>query len=260
MNIKNYFNVKYVLKIIGLLFILLGLSNGFIDSLTHSQAEDYLHIGIAVLVISYIFVPSFTKTEELAKSMSNDSIVKGSEIWESIASKSSSFYTQRLVKYSNGMIKVRPTLRQILFNLRFILSGLFAILMAFILFAIVESYISILPVVVGGTFLWFGLKNIEQREIVIFDLNKAQFLKKEDNHDRRLIPFTQIHGLQLMQVFNRDSRMNLGDSDMYDSYELNLILKNGDRINIMSHGDKNAIIIDTKKLAAYLSVPIWHKL
>ncbi len=259
MNIKNYFNIGNLFKSIGLLLILLGLSDGFIDSMTPAQAEDYWHIGMAVLAISFMFTPSSEKTEELAKSMSSDSVVKGNEIWESIASEGSNFYTQRLVKYSNGLIKVRPTVKQILFNLRFVWSGLFALLVAFGLFIVLENYISILPALIGGTFLWFGVHNMGQRDIVSFDLDTAQFSKKEED-ENRVIPFSQIHGLQLIEEYNRDSRINIADSYMYYSYELNLILKNADRVNIMSHGDKNEMIKDAKMLAAYLSVPIWHKL
>ncbi len=259
MKLKNYFNVKNLLKSIGLLLILLGLSDGSIASLTPAQTEDYLYIGMVVLFISYIFIPSSTKTEKLSKSMGNDSIVQGNEIWESIASEGSNFYTQRLVKYSNGLIKVRPTVKQILFHLRFILSGLFALLVAFGLFVVLENHISIFPVLIGGIFLWFGINNMRQKETVIFDLDTAQFSKKEEDQENINIPFSQIHGLQLIEVYNKESRTNMGDSDRYYSYELNLILKNAERVNIMSHGDKNEMIKDTKMLAAYLSVPIWHK-
>ncbi len=259
MNIKNYFNVTYFLKSIGLLFIVLGLSDGSIDAVTPAQAEDYLYIGVAVLAISFMFTPSSVKTEQLSQSMGDDSIVQGYEIWESIASESSSFYTQRLVKYSNGLIKVRPTVKQTLFHLRFILSGLFVLLFAFVLFIILENYIGIFPALIGGTFLWLGVNNIRQRETVIFDLDTAHFLKKEEEKENIDIPFSQIHGLQLIEVYNKESRTNMGDSDRYYSYELNIILKNADRVNIMSHGDKNEMIKDTKMLAASLSVPIWHK-
>ncbi len=259
MKLKNYFNVGNFFKSIGLLLILLGLSDGSIDSLTPAQAENYLYIGIAILGISYILIPSSVKTEELAKSMSSDSVVKGSEMWESITSKGSSFYTQRLVKYSTGLIKVCPTVKQTLFNLRFIWSGLFSLLVAFGLFVILENYISILPALIGGTFLWFGINNMRQEGTVIFDLDTVQFSKKEED-ENRVIPFSQIHGLQLIEVYNKEGRTNMGDSDKYYNYELNLILENGDRINILSHGDKNEMIKDTKMLAVQLSVPIWHKL
>lgn len=258
MKLKNYFNVRNLFKSIGLLLILLGLSDGSIDALTPAQAEDYLYIGMAVLFISYIFTPSSVKTEELSESMSSDSVVKGSEIWESITSKGSSFYTQKLVKYANGLIKVRPTAKQVLFNLRFIWSGLLSLLVAFGLYVVLENYISILPAIIGGIFLWFGVNNMRQREIVIFDLDTAQFSKEEED-ESRVVPFSQIYGLQLIEVYNKEGRTNMGDSDRYYNYELNLILENGDRINIMSHGDKNEMIKDTKMLAAYLSVPIWHK-
>lgn len=259
MKLKNYFNIRKLFKSIGLLLILLGLSDGFIDSLTSAQAEDYLHIGMAVLAITFMFTSSSEKTEELSPNMGSDSVVKGDEIWEPIASEGSSFYTQRLVRYANGLIKVRPTVKQILFNLRFILSGLFALLVAFALFVILENYISILPAVIGGTFLWFGVNNMRQREIVIFDLNTAQLSKKEEEGSI-VIPFSQIHGLQLMEVYYGTSKIYSNSSDNYYVYELNLILKNSNRVNIMSHGDKNEMIKDAKMLAAYLSVPIWHKL
>lgn len=255
MNIKNYFNVSNILKFIGLLLMLLGLS----DVLTPEKAEDVLYIGVAFLALSYIFISSSSKIETLPQSMGEDSVVKGNEIWEPIANKDSSFHTQRLVKYFNRTIKVRPTIKQTLFNLRIIFFGLFALLMAFVVFVLLENYISILPAMIGVMFLWFGIHNIKQKETLLFNLDTAQFSEK-DEESKRIIPFSQIHGLQLIEVYNKVSRTNMGNSDRYYSYELNLILKNAQRINILSHGDKNEIIKDTKMLATYLSVPIWYEL
>ncbi len=185
---KNYFNIGNVFRVIGIALILFSIS----DTSTPDKAEDYLYIGIAIMAISYMFVSSSVKTEDIPQSMGSDSIVQDSEIWESISTQTSSFYTQRLVRYSNGMIKVRPTIKQTLFNLQFIWSGLFSLIVAFALYIILENYIYILPAVLGGVFLWLGFSNIEQKETVVFDLDLAQFSKQEED-ENRVIPFAQIH-------------------------------------------------------------------
>jgi len=53
-----------------------------------------------------------------------------------------------------------------------------------------------------------------------------------------LIEFTaleDIHALQLISEYFR------GGGSLYDCYELNLVLENGKRINVVSHGDEDKL-------------------
>ena len=60
-----------------------------------------------------------------------------------------------------------------------------------------------------------------------------------------------IHALQLISEYCRGSKRS------YYSYELNLVLRNGRRINVMDHGDSEKLREDAKTLSQFLEKPLW---
>ncbi len=48
-----------------------------------------------------------------------------------------------------------------------------------------------------------------------------------------------------------------GDKSTYYSYEINLVLKDGSRINAVDHGKKSKVQEDAKTLAEFLDKPLW---
>ncbi len=64
----------------------------------------------------------------------------------------------------------------------------------------------------------------------------------------------QIHALQLIAEYVR------GNKSSYHSYELNLVLKDGSRINVVDHGGHSAIVKDAETLSNFLGVPLWSTL
>ncbi len=61
----------------------------------------------------------------------------------------------------------------------------------------------------------------------------------------------RIHAIQLISEFCS------GDKSRYYSYELNLVLEDGSRLNVIDHGNVEAIRADAQKLAAFLGKPLW---
>jgi hypothetical protein len=61
----------------------------------------------------------------------------------------------------------------------------------------------------------------------------------------------EIHALQLI------SEHCTSDNSSYYSYELNLVLADGRRINVVDHGNRATLYSDADSLAAFLGVPIW---
>ena len=60
-----------------------------------------------------------------------------------------------------------------------------------------------------------------------------------------------IHALQLI------SEWVSSDDGGYHSFELNLILKDGGRLNVVDHGGQDRIREDAKVLSDFLNVPVW---
>jgi len=63
-----------------------------------------------------------------------------------------------------------------------------------------------------------------------------------------------IHALQLLA-----ERVSSDDGN-YWSYELNLVLIHGQRVNVMDHGKRSAIEISARALAEFLDRPLWSSL
>ena len=53
------------------------------------------------------------------------------------------------------------------------------------------------------------------------------------------------------------SSSSSGGSSRYYSYELNLVLKDGTRLNVVDHGGKSLLNANAETLAQFLNVPVW---
>jgi len=71
---------------------------------------------------------------------------------------------------------------------------------------------------------------------------------------KHCIHFSMIHALQILDELIEDD-----DGHDYTSTELNLVLKDGQRMNIIDHSDRSAIMQDAKFLARKLIVPVWYQ-
>ena len=84
------------------------------------------------------------------------------------------------------------------------------------------------------------------RKNVLFDKKKGTFVRSM----RRLF-LNEVHAIQLV------SEYCMGSNRSYESYEMNLILKSGERFNVTDHSSLGAIQVDAKMLAEYLGIPVW---
>lgn len=94
---------------------------------------------------------------------------------------------------------------------------------------------------------------------VIFDKTKGMFWKgwkapkrylSEGNKDSSS-RISNIYALQIIPELVRS------DNNNYLSYELNLVLKDGSRMNVVDHGDLGRLRDDSKILSEFLGVSIW---
>jgi hypothetical protein len=76
-------------------------------------------------------------------------------------------------------------------------------------------------------------------------------LDLQDTKEKCLL--NDIHAIQIL------SEYCLGkESSSYHSYEINLVLNDGERINLVDHADKAAICSEAETLSGFLNVPIWN--
>ncbi len=106
---------------------------------------------------------------------------------------------------------------------------------------------------IGGGMLYFGTLPI------IFDKGRGFYWKGRTAPYQLANPavhknaarLSDIHALQLISELCRAKNSN------YYSYELNLVLENGRRLNVVDHGNLEKIRTDTAALARFLGKPAW---
>ena len=65
-------------------------------------------------------------------------------------------------------------------------------------------------------------------------------------------PFSSILALQLLT-----ERVDGSDSADYDSHELNLVLQNGERLNVVDHAGKQVLREEANRLRGLIGCKLW---
>jgi hypothetical protein len=200
-------------------------------------------------------------------SVFNDPVAMRTE-WTPKANGGSNFTTHRMRKVHDQRMEFRATGGMRAFALLFLLVGLGVMAIAVppimrgeavfseeILFPLLFGAVFAL---VGGLMIWFALTPI------IFDLGHGYYWRNRKRPDRVIdpaklkncVPLARIHALQILseRVSSSNSK---GRSSTYFSYELNLVLDDGSRLNVVDHGNIDHLRRDAGELAALLKKPVW---
>ncbi|MBR5078448.1 MAG: DUF3592 domain-containing protein [Victivallales bacterium] len=160
----------------------------------------------------------------------------------------SSFQISKLV-FRQDSIAVRKTWKFYLF-ISFFTVVFLAITISFI-FDNDTPWFFIAFITVGEVYL-LGLfiHNFTQRSYPLFDMVDGMFYPKGFTRDGSGISLKQLDYLQI--ITERCHEKN----NSYDSYELNIVLKDGSRYNIMDHGARKLFMADAKLLSQRLAIPL----
>ncbi len=177
--------------------------------------------------------------DDFAKSVSWSPVVK--------SGLRSSFCTKKLVISGDSKVSFRPSVQFLLFNLLFMgvpclillkisVPGNFVFNDKWLLIPFMSVFL-----LIGIPYLLWGVRPI------YFDLDKRQFIKYS-SHGYEKISMDDIYAIQMIK-----------DDGHQDEtyYELNLVLKNQNRLNIVCHNREEAIRKQAKQLSEILSVPFW---
>lgn len=186
------------------------------------------------------------------------------------------FATRKLVEVSPSRYEFKPPILVILFSLIFIMGPLHVVYFfiqtmsdkqnlflnvtenssgeKLIMFMRVAPLIIMLSLIVVGVRLL-----ITHLRPVVFDKNVGFFWKsfrKPDsfysgNKRKNTVRIKEIHGLQIVKEL-------VQGKNSFTSYELNLVLNNSERINVIDHGNLQKVKKDAQKLAKFLRVPLWE--
>lgn len=203
------------------------------------------------------------KGEPCDPSQFNDPLAQQTE-WRPLRGGGSNFRTHKLVKENFNRLEFRPTAFALVFFLVFFLVGL-AVMFGFTYLHLSRGTFafnveSIMPIVLGLIFTTAGiLMHRAGSEPRVFDKQKGYYWKGRQGEmgafDPRKLKVSaelrRIHALQLISEYCRS------DKSSYYSYELNLVLEDGNRLNVVDHGNRKKLREDARTLAAFLGVPVW---
>ena len=184
--------------------------------------------------------------------------------WKPSKGGGTSFRTHKLVKINADRMEFKATLGSKLFSCVFLLVGV-AVLTGFTVSMlspnadsldsgmIVFLLLGCVFAGIGGGMLYFGTSP------VVFDKRRGCFWKGRRDPSQLLnkksikhyAELDNIHALQLISEYCRSNK------NSYYSFELNLVLNDGNRINVIDHGNKEKIRQDAGILSVFLGKPVW---
>lgn len=187
--------------------------------------------------------------------------------WTPVKRGGANFRTHRLVEINPSRMEFRPTVGSLIFGGFFAVIG--ACVFVFPLGSVMKSrhlpsvLDVIFPMLFGLIFMTVGVLLIRWMitPVVIDKEEKAVWKGKKSPREvfnvselKGYAEIKTIHALQLVAEYCR------GNKSSYTSYELNLVLEDGRRLNLVDHGNRQKLIEDAQTLAGFLGVPLWNAL
>ena len=167
--------------------------------------------------------------------------------------------TTRLVQKDQNVLLVKITGRTVAFFTGLMLSSLLAGLAGATELLQTQAFNTVfIPLMVCGVFFMVGVVSLFRlSQPMVFDRQRGYFWRglKGNVAPTQIIrgakPLARIHALQVLSgrgQYNTDSNC-----------ELNLVMSDSSRINVMEHTCLVILSEDARKLAKFLEVPIWGK-
>ncbi len=162
--------------------------------------------------------------------------------WSPLKAGGASFGTHKLVEIDSTRLEMKKSLGSFLFGGVFFLVGLGALVGAaanpvWPAFAWAGTF----GVVFTGVGAWVAWPTT-----LVFDATTRQIGLRKG-----AIAFSTVHAIQVIKEYVR------GDKQSYWSYEINLVLKDGERLNIVDHGNLDGIRSDAKKISQLMGCKLW---
>ncbi|MFC1839938.1 hypothetical protein ACFL1N_10185 [Thermodesulfobacteriota bacterium] len=172
--------------------------------------------------------------------------------------------THKLVAINSNRLEFRACMGAILSYFVLMFFGI-SLLTGFYFFSLYsgEPFFNIVTIIgwfVGLTFAGAGGSLLYFRTVpIVFDKRTGYFWKGRKAPDevidqrplKHFVELEQIHALQLISEYVSENKYS------YNSYELNLVLEDGKRINVIDHGNRNKLREDAGTLSDFLEIPVW---
>ncbi|MPY26587.1 hypothetical protein FM037_11545 [Shewanella psychropiezotolerans] len=190
-----------------------------------------------------------------------DDLVATITQWSALVPDNASFCSHKAKCVSATRVKFRPRMIPLILAPLLMLVGTVVIL-GFSFSALTHGDGTLLiGTVVGIIALVMGTKLLHQWSIVhIFDLQSGDYHTSRNQQSvigsKQHCQLADIHAIQLLQKYIYKTYAGEG-RQVTCGYELNLVFKDGSRINIVSHREHDFIQSDGQILSEFLNVPLW---
>lgn len=178
--------------------------------------------------------------------------------WNPAKSGGANFKTQKIVD-SNERITIQRSVRATLFYMVFVIPGLFAILVGVPYFFQQGDMIpTVFALIWGLLFGGGGVYAIKKSKPFAIDKRKGlYFFGNEYPSAQQPNPmgFGSVKNIHAIQLLTERIR---SDSNSFNSFEMNLVFKDGQRLNIMDSGDAQEVRYAAKIIGTHLNIPIWE--
>jgi hypothetical protein len=207
------------------------------------------------------FIENVTRPRELYNpSTLNDEIASRTE-WTSLSTSSTNFKTHNLIEKGPNRMEFKTALGAKIFVLLFMGVGL-AVPVIFQLIPDAElGSGGIWPLYIfGGIFFLVGaVMHYIQSSPIVFDKLEGFYWggrKKPELHhtNEQIKNAARIRNIYAIQILSR--RVSSSKSS-YTCYEINLVLRDESRLNVIAHAGGKAIKENAETLGRFLGVPVW---
>lgn len=176
--------------------------------------------------------------------------------WEPLKKGGANFKTHNLMKTGPERLEYKPTTFYRIMPYIFIVIGLVA-------GGIIFSRVSYIGGLAFGL-IFMGAGSLIARQAnkpIVFDKSEGYFWKgklspRDVLNMSEIKTYANLDDIAALQVIDEVVR---SDKSTYHSYEINLVLKNGERLNVVDYGNLKAIEQDLQTLKGYLNVEVWKK-
>lgn len=158
--------------------------------------------------------------------------------WMPLKRGGASFGTHRLVVVDETRLEMRKSVGSFLFGGVFLAVGLGT-------FAIGAVNVRWVQLLLGLAFAGVGLFAAWPTALVFNGTTRQILMGKGP------VSFSTIHAVQIIKEHVR------GNKSSYWSYELNLVLKDGVRLNVVDHGDLTRIRGDAQRISMLIGCKLW---
>ena len=179
--------------------------------------------------------------------------------WDPLKKGGVNFKTHKLVEVSTLRLEYKASLGYKLFAGIFLLIG---ILIPVVM--IMNEGVPIFVGLFGLLFLGAGVFIVNSAlKPIVFDKSMGYFWKgKKDPHMvanisdiKTITKLDEIYGIQVIKEYVK-SKNSKGHDSSYYSYEINLVLTSGERLNVVDYGNATSILQDASQLSKFLNVRV----